>query len=118
MGQSSVKSAVSQLAGSSWLVTPPGRKDVAVIFCRSWGVRRAITGENSGVAQAADTIGAEFHVAEPRTSRLINPKCSERTYFVLCGVWTCDSRVSMGFANNGFPVSYLTYRIFFYSRQS
>ena len=112
LGQSSVKSIISQLAASSWLVTPPGRKDVAVIFCRSWGVRRAITRENSGVAQAEDTIGVEFHVVELWTSRLRTPKCSERMYLVLYAVWTSDSRVPMGFTNNGFPVSYLTYGIF------
>lgn len=42
-------------------------------------------------------------------SRLINPNCSERMCLLLCHVWTSDSRVSEGFANNGFPVSYLTY---------
>lgn len=76
-------------------------------------MRRAITGENCGVAQAADTIGAKFLVVELWTSRLIKLNCSERMYLVLCGVWTSDSRVTMGFANNGFSVSYLTYGIFF-----
>ena len=75
-------------------------------------MRRAITSEDSGVAQAADRIGAEFHVVEVWTSRLINPNCSERIYLVLCGVWSSDSRMSTGFADNGFPVSYLAYGIF------
>lgn len=75
-------------------------------------MRRAITGENSGAVQAAGTMGAEFHVVRVWTSRLINPNCIERMYLVPCSVWTSDSRVSIGFADNGFPVSYLTYRIF------
>lgn len=56
--------------------------------------------------------GEEFHVVELWTCRLIHPNCSERMYLVLHGIWTSSSRVSIGFSNNGFPVSYITYRIF------
>lgn len=85
LGKSSIKPVDLQLAGSSWLITPPVKKDVTVIFCRSLGVRRAMTGENSGVAQAADTKEAEFHAVELWTSRLVNPNSSERMDLVLCG---------------------------------
>lgn len=61
--------------------------------------------------------GEEFHVVELWASRLINPNCSERLYLVLCGIWTSSSRVSIGFFNKGFPVSYLTYRTFFFLQQ-
>lgn len=62
-------------------------------------MRGVVTGANSRVAQAADTIGAKFHVVELWTIRLINPKYKTEHIWLCVVHGLSDNEVPMEFAN-------------------
>lgn len=52
------------------------------------------------MAQAADTIGAKFHVVELWTIRLINPNYKTERIWLCVVHGLSDNKVPMGFAND------------------